>query len=391
MTQSPSAPGGRILVRGGRVVEPADRTIREADVVIADGRIVEIVDRASSLARNDAADRIVDAAGALVTPGLIDLHVHVFGAASQLAVDADRVGVRQGVTTVVDAGTTGARDFAAFRRDVIEPAATRVLSWLNIATPGLVDGLSELADLTRVGGDATHAVLDAHAHSEIRGIKARMSRAVTRGTGLAALRTAIEVAEAHALPIMVHVGNEPPSLVEVAQLLRTGDVVSHAFHGKPGGIFAGGDAIHPAVLDARARGVLFDVGHGSASLSFDTLARALDAGFAPQLASTDLHARNLRGPVASQALTLSKLTAAGLDLVDVVSMATSAAAAVIGEAGVLGTLAPGAPAELSILREIDGTHALTDSDGRTRTTDRVLRPMAAIAGTRIHEVSEADL
>jgi dihydroorotase len=164
----------------------------------------------------------------------------------------------------------------------------------------------------------------------------------------------------------------------VLDLLVEGDVVSHAFHGKKGGLFGGGTEISEAAQRARDRGVLFDVGHGSASFSFETMERALEKGFAPDLASTDLHAENVDAPVVSLATTLTKLLAVGLPLADVLRYATANAAAVLGESDALGSLQVGSLADVSLLRLDDAVMTLTDSDGLTRTASQTLSAVGAI-------------
>jgi len=381
-----------ILVRGGQVVDGTGAP-RPADVVVAGTRISAVIDRDGADGPSVAPPEpggtasVVDARGCLVLPGLIDLHTHVFAPGTGLGGAPDTVGVDQAVTTVVDAGSTGARDFARFREDVVAPARTRVLSWLNIAEPGLVDGLSELADLSAVATPATAQLLASQIAEDagdriVRGIKVRMSSSVTRGTGTAGLARALELADAHGLPVMVHVGNEPPTLVEVAAMLRPGDVITHAFHGKAGGLFDDAGYLHRGVVRARERGVLFDVGHGSASLSFETVEHAIAEDFAPQLASTDLHAGNLDGPVHHLAMTMTKMLAVGLPLSEIVRATTSAAADVISETGRLGSLAPGATADVSLLRIVERRVTLVDAEGATRDTDHVLEPVGAVVAGR---------
>lgn len=360
----------------GGVVLGADGAMTAATVVIDDGRIAGVMDPAAPV----EARSTVQADGALVTPGLVDLHTHVFNESTYLGVNADSVGVAQGVTTVVDAGSTGALDFASFQRDVIDASATRVLSFINISDLGLTAGPTELSQMENVATARLEELLATEAHRSIRGIKARMSSSVVGANGLLPLHAARRIADKFSLPIMVHVGNEPPAYADVLDLLVEGDVVSHAFHGKRGGLFADGDQISDAATQARDRGVLFDVGHGSASFSFGTLERALERGFAPDLASTDLHVQNVDGPVYSLATTLTKLLALGLSLVEVLAYATTNASRVLGDGGTHGSLSIGNVADLSFVRLTDERVELTDSDGDTRTSSVTLSAVGAIRG-----------
>ncbi|WP_345067399.1 amidohydrolase/deacetylase family metallohydrolase [Leifsonia kafniensis] len=359
---------------GGTILHAATGEPTAATIAVRDGLIAGIFAAGQPI----EAATVVDATGLLVTPGLIDLHTHIFSRSTDLAVDADRIGVDQAVCTLVDAGSTGALDFDDFRANVIEPAATRVFSFVNVSDIGLTAGRTELMRLADVGTPALHRLLKNEAHRSIRGIKARMSSSVVGANGVQPLIIARRLASEFSLPVMVHVGNEPPAYSDVIDLLVEGDVVSHAFHGKHGGLFGGSTSIREAALRARDRGVLFDVGHGSASFSFETLERALEAGFAPDLSSTDLHNGNVDGPVHSLATTLSKLLAIGLSLPAVLGYATANAAAVLGESTTLGTLRVGSIADLSLLRIDTSSVEFTDSEGATRTGSRILSPAGAI-------------
>jgi dihydroorotase len=385
MTTTPTAHWFDTAVTGGRVLDAETGQLVPATVGIRDGRIAAV------LPAGEPADAVstVDAHGLIVTPGLIDLHTHVFSDSTYLAVDADRIGVQQGVTTIVDAGSAGALSYDEFRDRVVDASATRVLSFINVSELGLTAGPTELVRMEDVGSPALHALLSAEAHRGIRGIKARMSASVVGANGIRPLVVARRLAAEFDLPVMVHVGNEPPAYSDVIDLLVAGDVVSHAFHGKRGGLFGDGDTVSDAARRARDRGVLFDVGHGSASFSFETIERALDQGFAPDLASTDLHSQNVDGPVFSLTTTLSKLLAVGLPLAEVIGYATANAAAVIGESVELGSLAVGSIADLSLLRRSDGPEQLTDSEGVTRTSQRILSAVGAIRAGVDQRMTEA--
>ncbi|GAA2096500.1 amidohydrolase/deacetylase family metallohydrolase [Streptomyces albiaxialis] len=359
------------------------------DLGVRDGRIVRVAGPGTLAASQEAGGAgVFDATGLLVAPGLIDLHTHVYDGRTGLGIPADDAGVRQGVTTVVDAGSCGSDDWAHFAAHITPHARTRVLNWLNVSRHGLVQGTRELAGgAADLDPEATARLLVRH-RDTVRGVKVRMSGSVLGESGLAPLRAAKELTAragrelGRRVPVMVHVGNEPPRFGDVLELLGEGDVVTHAFHGKPGGLFAGGDRPVPEVTDAVERGVRLDVGHGSASFSFRTAERALDAGLRPYTASTDLHRRNADGPVHSLATTLTKLLALGLPLAEVLACATDRAAEVLGLRGELGTLRPGAPADLSLLELREEPVELTDAEGEKRTARRALVPRAVVrAGT----------
>ncbi|MCQ4211220.1 amidohydrolase/deacetylase family metallohydrolase [Streptomyces longispororuber] len=357
---SPSAHPQRfdLVVTGGLLADPLRDGPEPGDLAVHDGRIAAV----GTPGTLDG-HRHLDAGGLLVAPGLIDLHTHVYAPRTYLGVPADDIGVHQGVTTVVDAGSCGSDHWTDFSDNVVRPAATRVLSWLNISRHGLVHGRRELSrGPDDIDEAATEKVLRDHP-DQVRGIKVRMSSSVLGDSGLAPLRAAKRVAARVGRPVMVHVGNEPPRLGDVLDLLGAGDVVTHAFHGKPGGLLGS----EPEARAAVERGVRLDIGHGSASLSFTTAERALAAGFTPYTISTDLHARNTTGPVHSLVTTLNKLLALGLTPQQVIRCATLHAARVLGLDGELGTLRPGSAADLTLLRTADTAVTLTDSEGVTRT------------------------
>ena len=326
--------------------------------------------------------RVVDLGGGYLTSGLIDLHTHVFLPAKTLGVPADQVGLSQGVTTVVDAGSAGARDFARFREEAVNTQRTRVLAWLNVASIGLVDGRRELVDLGNVDLDASSAVIEAN-RDLIVGIKARMSSSVVGSNGTEPLRLAIELGERTGLPVLIHTGNRPPEMAACLELLRPGDVCSHAFHGKPGGILdEHGQPIRQAI-EARERGVRFDVGHGEASLNFSVIARAKQAGLEPDTISTDIHEGNYHGPVHSLAVTMSKMLALGFDLDKVVDGVTRAPAAVVGRPELSG-LRVGDPADLTAFRLVETVRSYVDSDGNTLTGDQELVCTHVVRGGELH-------
>lgn len=364
-----------LVVSGGLLADPLSAEPYAGDLAVQGGRIVAAGEPGTLVA-----DERVDATGLLVAPGLIDLHTHVYAPRTSLGVPADRVGVAQGVTTVVDAGSCGSDHWDDFQGNVVEAAATRVLSWLNISRHGLVHGRTELAGGPGdIDEDATEKLLRAHP-DRVRGIKVRMSSSVLGDSGLAPLKAAKRVAERVGRPVMVHVGNEPPRLADVLDLLGEGDVVTHAFHGKPGGLFGSEDAARRAV----ARGVRLDIGHGSASLSLATAERALAAGFTPHTISTDVHVRNVEGPVHSLVTTLNKLLALGLTPHEVIRCATLHPAQVLGLENELGTLRVGGAADLTLLRLAEGPLDLTDAEGHTRTTHTHLEAVATVRAGRLY-------
>jgi dihydroorotase len=353
------------ILAGGRVVDPASRTDRIADVVIAGDAILEVSPGAA--ARHPGAD-VVDCTGLLVTPGLIDLHVHVMAGLGDFCVEADQVGVGMGVPVVVDGGTSGVATFDIGRRAVIDhpDTATRVLAFLDpnqlyLATRDFICHKLEIAnDPRNLDEDALAASFERNADVLV-GCKARACHTgdPEHSPFLAAAQRA-----AGDKPVMVHLGRFPhtPVITTTALLhqLRPGDIITHAFRGAGGMLGADGKVI-PEFRDAVDRGVVLDVGHSGTDFRFREARRLLDQGYRPDTASTDLNVFNIGGPVFSLVETLTKMLALDLDLVDVIAMGTLNTARAIGRLDELGSLAAGRTAEVSVLRlRTDGPFPVSD-------------------------------
>ncbi|MFI8714961.1 amidohydrolase/deacetylase family metallohydrolase [Brevibacillus brevis] len=371
-----------LLIRNGRVIDPSQNLNGHYDLAIREGRIVGLYEKGKTT--NDQgmyleSKETIDAEGYVVTPGLIDLHAHVFPTKTSLGVAADRVGVEQGVTTVVDAGSVGLWSFDAFLEEAVHPSVTRVLAFLNISGDGLCTGGGELADMSRL--TPREAVALIRKQPTVRGIKARMSGSVVKQNGLQPLLVAKEAAREAGVPMMVHIGNAPPKLTEILPLLDQGDVVTHAFHGKKGGMFDERGELIPEAQDALERGVLLDIGHGEASFSFQTLRHAQAQGITPHVISTDVHQRNIDGPVHSLTHTLTKFLAMGYALDEVIAASTYAPARILGLENEIGTLKVGACADVSILQLKKERTMLTDSEQETlETMQRVVAYQAITSG-----------
>jgi dihydroorotase len=362
-----------VLIQGGRVVEPLQGLDDVRDVRIERDRIAAV---ASDL-RPAAGEDLLDARGLLVTPGLIDLHVHVFPGASHYGIEADANCLATGTTTVVDAGSAGALTFGAFRKYVIEVSDTRIIPFLNIGATGMLSpDVGELEDLRFVDKARALKTIDAH-RGLIRGVKARLSRELVGQNARAALLIARETAEAARLPLMVHPGDTPITLEEILQALRPGDVLTHCYHGREEGVLDQG-RVRPEARQAAERGVILDVGHGRGSFSFATARGALAQGLGPGSISSDLHIYNVDGPVFDLATTMSKFLALGVALPDVVRMTTAVPAAVIGAADTLGTLRPGTEADVTLLRLESGSFTLTDSHDETLVAGDRLVPVHVV-------------
>jgi len=332
-----------LLVAGG-VTADGTRT----DVAVRDGMIAA----AGPALERDAA-QIVDVPGKLITPGLIDLHTHV--GPGYWGIDPDATAWYSGVTTWVDAGSAGAYTIDGLRR-VAAASGVRIPALLNISAVGLAGRTGESRDLGNC--DVGLAVDTLQQHRDLlRGIKVRIDRDTVGDNGVEPLRRGIAAGDRAGVPVMVHIGTTPPSLDEVLDLLRPGDIVTHCASGIAAPL---GPAVHAAV----ERGVLLDIGHGSGAFAFDVLERQLEAGLRPHTISTDLHARSLHGPVFDLPTTMAKLLAAGLTLREVVTATTEAPARALGLRG--GRLTPGAPADLAVFSVKEEDFEVTDAHRQVR-------------------------
>lgn len=267
-------------------------------------------------------DTVIDAKGGYVSPGWIDIHVHCFQDTTDLGVEADRIGVKTGVVCVIDAGSSGSDTIDTFYNQV-KDKQTIVKAWINIAKSGLIDRF-ELKDPDNVDIDATIAKI--HAYDDfVVGIKVRASGSVMGEDTVTPFLKAHTVSNTTNRPIMVHFGNNPPTIHEVLKQMREDDVLTHCFHGKPNNIL---DGLHikDLVLDKRKEGVLYDVGHGQDSFSFTIAKQAMSNNFEPDSISTDIHKYNVETPVGSLAGVMTKFLNMGYSLENVVHLVTLGAA-----------------------------------------------------------------
>ena len=365
-----------MLIRGGRVVDPSQSLDAVRDVGIRQKQIEAIEPSLHASARH-----VVDARGMIVTPGLIDLHVHAYRDHSEIGLDPDRVMVSGGVTTMLDAGSAGAVNFGGFRRDIIDHAEAEVLGLVNLACMGLVVGnrVGELADRRYADVEGVIRTIAEHPGVAV-GVKIRAGKHIIGEgeQGWANFRDAIAAARRSSTWLMVHIGESPMSIPEMLERMEPGDCITHCFKSGSERILDGEGRIFPSVLRAAERGVIFDVGHGFGSFHWDVCQAAIEQGFEPTTISTDLHSMNLHGPVYDMPTTMSKFLALGIPLARVIEMTTCRPAAVLGRSDDLGTLRVGSVADVTIMDEQCGAFALPDSYGQVRVADRLLTTVMTI-------------
>jgi dihydroorotase len=369
-----------LVIRNGVVVDPLQGLSERRDVGIRAGRIVAVTREIEP----DVGWDILDATDHLVTPGLIDIHVHVYPGVSHYGVLPDATCLARGVTTACDAGSAGADTFDGLRRYVIDVSETRVLAYLNISAIGMVSPLdNELEDLRHASPERAIGVVERN-RDLIQGIKVRLSRRHVGRNGLEPLRLARKAAEAVGMPIMVHVGDTDPSLGEILTELRARDIVTHCFHGRSQGILDEAGSVLPEVVEAVRKGIVFDVGHGVGSFSFDVARKALAQGIVPATISSDLHHYNVNGPVFDLATTMSKFLLLGVPLAEVLAKTTSVPASLLGLADQLGAIREGFLADITIFTLAEGEFQFEDSMKQQLVGRQKLEPVAVIRRGRIY-------
>lgn len=355
-----------LLLRRARLV---DDTL--TDIAIVGGKIAALGDL------DGTARQCIDLGGEhYVSAGWIDSHVHCYPRSPIYHDEPDSVGIRTGVTTVIDAGSTGADDVDDFYT-LTRKAVTDVYALLNISRVGLV-AQNELASMAHVDGDAVREAVARHS-TFIVGLKARMSSSVVGENGITPLEKAKAFQrENGGLPLMVHIGNTPPDLDEIAALLTSGDIITHCYNGKPNRILTPSGELRASITDAIRRGVRLDVGHGTASFSFAVAQQAIRQGILPHTISSDIYCRNrLNGPVGSLASVMSKFLAIGMSLPQVIDCVTSHAADGL-RLSQKGRLEVGCDGDLTIFALRRQPCLLVDAEQESLQAEQILVPMAAV-------------
>jgi dihydroorotase len=408
-----------VVVRGGRVIDPVNGLDAVSDIGIRKGRIAAV---APSLDAGSA--KIIDATGLLVTPGLIDTHAHVYEHVSgDFGLNPDLVGVRSGVTTVVDQGGPSALTFDGFRKFIVETAKTRVLAFISAYLAGGLLG-HRYVDLYGPTGINVNAIVKTARDNLdlVRGIKAHAEPGGYSRWGMASLKLAKEASRELKLPVYIHLGTLWPELHgakvdsgkiidEVVPLLDAGDILAHPFTKFPSGFVAADGTIHPLVREALARGVRLDVGRG-AHFSFANARRVVDAGILPFTVGADLHGYNVRMGDGGRAYrgmftgegvdsivaddraspfsrpyslqhAMTELLALGVPLAETVRMATGNAAIMLGLEAEMGSLSVGMPADLSAMRLIEGDWTLIDSERAKYPAKHLLHPEFALRAGKL--------
>ena len=358
-----------LILKGGHVVDPSQGINKVQDIAFENGKVAKLDDDLSS---SDAKE-IKDVSKSFVVPGLIDLHTHVYWGGTSLGIDADDFCRHNGVTTAVDTGSAGPGNFAGFRKHVIEKSDVRILAYLHVSHAGVY----AFSDRVMVGESKNLNLMDPITAVEvvnenkdvIVGIKVRLGRIASGVHGTIPYEYALQVAEETGLPIMVHIDEPPPSYAHIVSRLRKGDVLTHCFRPFPNTPIMANGKVLPEVLEARERGVIFDIGHGKGSFSFKVAKLMLENNFQPDVISSDVHKLCINGPAFDQLTTLSKFLVLGVPFYDVIEQSTVNAAKALNRPE-LGTFKVGSVGDVSLLRIDTGSYEYIDVLGETLAGDR---------------------
>ena len=371
-----------LLLKGGRVIDPAQDIDARMDVAVTDDAISQI---APNIKPAPGA-RVINVDGKLVVPGLIDLHTHVYHGVNQTGVSPDMAGVYAGVTTVVDAGSAGCYTFGGFPQHVVPNAKTRVVCMLHISRAGL-NYQPEIARREDIDLEETVRVIRAN-KPLIQGVKIRAVGPAVPVMGVEMVRLAKQAADEGGVRLMVHIGDRsvtdgPTITRELLPLLESGDIITHLFSGNAGRILDGDGVVIPEIMEAQERGVFLDTAHGRQNFSFDVAKSALDQGVRPRSISTDLTIPGRQNTVHSMVEMMSRFLALGFSLHDVIRMSTINPASALDMDDRLGSLAVGREADISVLEEATGKWQFHDTEGDTITGEKALAPTLTVRGGEV--------
>ena len=373
-----------LLIRGGTVIDPSQSIHALNDVAVEAGKIARV---APGIPVEEAA-RVIDVPGKLVTPGLIDLHTHVYDGVNGNGVRADLGGVNAGVTTMIDAGSAGCDTFGGFPKHIIPNSETEIICFLHICRTGLAT-TPDIFSPSSIDLDNTIRVVSEN-RDVITGIKARMVSPALEIMGMEMPRLAKRAAKEAGVKLMVHIGDtekryDPNVVRELLPILEEGDIVTHLFTANPGGVLDEKGELVPEAKEAKDRGVWLDTAHGRSNFSFDVGQRVLDQDLVPHCISTDLTLPGRIRTVHSMTEMMTRFLAMEFTMDQVVAMSTINPANAIGEGGRLGTLEVGRQADISVLGVEEGDWVVHDVVGGSKKTDKAVVPVLTVKKGQVFE------
>jgi dihydroorotase len=373
-----------LLVKGGEVVDPASGRRGSFDVAVNRNRIAAVDKNIPA----SSAARVIDATGKLVTPGLVDLHSHVFHGCSYWGVKPDPVASRSGVTTWIDAGSAGAMTLEGFREYIVKPATARIYAFLNISYIGLVGPDHELMNLNYSDVDVFKRIYNLN-RDLVLGVKVRMMSSTVGEQGVKPLERARQAADECAIPMMMHIGYAPPSIDECLPFLKEGDILTHCFTGFDMRITDDQGKLRDSARQAWERGVVMDIGHGTGAFVFEVAEPLIQQGYKPAVISTDIHQLSIRGPMYDLPTCLNKCIAIGMSIEEVVAAATSAPARAVGLDNEVGSLKPGLMADMALFELERGTYRYYDVKMDMREGhERLKHSLTIVGGRPLEELPE---
>lgn len=357
-----------LLLKGGEIIDPSQGIHTVGSVAIQDGKIAAVM-KGNVSEPKAKAKKIFNVEGKIIAPGLIDMHCHPAAGVMRLGVPPDEVGLNRGVTTLCDAGTTGAANFQTMRRFIVEPAKTDVFCFLNLCVTGLVTlpEIEEIRDEHSIDVVNSKQVVEAN-KDIIKGIKIRIVQSMADALGIKGIETAKKLATDLQLPLMVHLGDNrervPNDKMDdfsrtAVSMLEKGDIMSHYLTWKPGGMILEDGTVYPELEAAQKRGVLLDCCHGPSHFSSKIARLAFEMGLTPNIISTDLALVTLP-IVQSLIVVMSKMLNMGLSIDQVIEMTTINPARALGEEERRGSLKPGMCADITVIESVKGDYLFSD-------------------------------
>jgi dihydroorotase len=372
-----------LVIKGGRVIDTAQGVDGKLDIGINGNKIAALTKDIPPLKDQ----KVIDATGKIVTPGLIDLHCHVYSGIHHGSAEPDLAGVMQGVTTVVDAGTAGQAIFGGFTKYVIPSSRTNVFCYLSLSSQGHAI-MPELRDWAEVDPDATIKTIESN-REIIKGIKLRFVGNLFVDDGMKVWKIAKDIARRVGLPVMIHAADKwertPVELTqEILALMEPGDIVSHIYSPARGGCFLKSDGtFYPELRDAMERGVVMDVAHGSTQFSYNIARKGMAQGILPTTISTDVTGIRLDNTIYGLTVVMSKFLALGLDLNTIIRMTTVNPARVLCEESRIGSLKAGMYADVSILDIKSGLWELEDAEKQSLKVTELIVPCFSIKSGQV--------